>query len=87
MLLRGARCGSVHREHYYQRLVLSGWGHRKTVLAAYTLMVACGLSAVLYVHGGEHFRLALLLTWALIYAVLIVCVHALGRRSRGQTYE
>src|SRR5262249_53435950 len=28
--LRGARVWEAHREHYYQRLVQSGWGHRKT---------------------------------------------------------
>jgi hypothetical protein len=30
---RGASgCGRPHRSHHYQRLVLAGWGHRRTVL-------------------------------------------------------
>ena len=34
-LLRGEKIWRPHREHYYQRLILSGWGHRRTVLAEY----------------------------------------------------
>ena len=41
-LLRGEKIWRAHREHYYQRLVLSGWGHRRTVLAEYGVMVLCG---------------------------------------------
>jgi UDP-N-acetylmuramyl pentapeptide phosphotransferase/UDP-N-acetylglucosamine-1-phosphate transferase len=46
-LLRGERVWVAHKTHYYQRLVESGWGHRKTVLAEYALMAGCGGSAVL----------------------------------------
>src|SRR5207248_1198403 len=28
-LMRGEKVWQAHREHYYQRLVLSGWTHRK----------------------------------------------------------
>jgi UDP-N-acetylmuramyl pentapeptide phosphotransferase/UDP-N-acetylglucosamine-1-phosphate transferase len=42
---RGARLSQAHREHYYQRLILAGWGHRRTALAAYALMsVLLGLA-------------------------------------------
>jgi UDP-N-acetylmuramyl pentapeptide phosphotransferase/UDP-N-acetylglucosamine-1-phosphate transferase len=44
-ILCGAKIWEAHREHYYQRLVQSGWGHRKTVYAEYALMVACSLFA------------------------------------------
>ena len=30
-LLQGEKVWQAHRKHYYQRLVLGGWGHRKTV--------------------------------------------------------
>lgn len=46
-LLRGERIWRAHREHYYQRLVRCGWGHRKTALAGYALMTACGALALL----------------------------------------
>ena len=40
-LVCGERIWEAHRSHYYQRLVLLGWGHRRTVLAEYVLMLAC----------------------------------------------
>lgn len=44
-LLRGERVWEAHREHYYQRLVQMGWGHRRTAMSEYTLMVLAGISA------------------------------------------
>lgn len=69
-LLRGEKVWRAHREHYYQRLVLAGWGHRRTVLAEYALMLACGLTAVVYGQAGEPLRLAILLGWMGVYLVL-----------------
>ncbi len=79
-LLRGEKVWRAHREHYYQRLVLAGWGHRRTMLAEYALMLACGLSAVLYGRSGESLRLGILLGWVGIYGVLAWGV----RRVEGQ---
>lgn len=45
-LLRGRKIWQAHREHYYQRLVQSGLGHRNTALSAYALMLTAGASAV-----------------------------------------
>jgi len=36
----------AHREHYYQKLVRLGWGHRGTALAEYALMLAGGVLAL-----------------------------------------
>lgn len=44
---RGERFWEAHRSHYYQRLILTGWSHRRTALAAYGLMSvssACALA-------------------------------------------
>ena len=46
-LWRGERVWEPHKQHAYQRLVESGWGHRRTVLAAYGLMVVCLLLALI----------------------------------------
>lgn len=43
---RGEKIWQAHREHYYQRLVQSGFGHRNTALLAYMLMLMAGGSAV-----------------------------------------
>jgi len=45
-LLRGERVWQAHREHYYQRLVRMGFGHRGTALIAYAVMAACGAVAL-----------------------------------------
>lgn len=44
-LLRGDRFWQAHREHYYQRLIRMGWGHRRTALAYYGLMLVAGSAA------------------------------------------
>ena len=80
-LLRGERVWRAHREHYYQRLVLSGWSHKKTVLAEYCLMIACGMSAIAYTRTGESVRLMILICWVLIYCALAFCVRLVERRN------
>lgn len=81
-VLRGERIWRAHREHYYQRLVLLGWSHRKTVLAEYCLMLACGASAIVYTRATESVRLMLLVTWVLIYCALAWSVKMVERRSK-----
>ena len=80
-LLRGEKVWQAHREHYYQRLVLAGWGHRKTMLAEYFLMVACGITAVAYGQAGESWRLAILLGWVVVYIFLALGVRGVERRA------
>ncbi len=82
--LRREKVWQAHRQHYYQRLVLAGWGHRKTVLAEYVLMLACGLSALLYLEVNEQLRFVLLLGWAAVYSFLLYCVHGLEKRLAEQ---
>ena len=60
----------AHREHYYQRLVLIGWSHRRTVLAEYGVMLLCGGLAVLYHHSTENWKLVILGTWLVMFLVL-----------------
>jgi hypothetical protein len=74
----------AHREHYYQRLVLTGWGHRKTMVAEYGLMLATGATAVLYVHGTESVRLGLLSLWVIGYIVLARGVRAVELKAGKQ---
>jgi UDP-N-acetylmuramyl pentapeptide phosphotransferase/UDP-N-acetylglucosamine-1-phosphate transferase len=83
-LLAGEKIWQAHRCHYYQRLVRLGWGHRKTVLAEYLLMLACALSAVLAARGGLALQWAALAAWAFGYAGLALAV---GRLERGAGVE
>ncbi len=89
--LAGERVWQAHRSHYYQRLVRLGWGHRKTVLAEYALMLACALSAVLAVRAGPAVQWALIAGWIGLYALLVAGVSRLeageraGRPAGGRT--
>lgn len=77
---RGARIWEGHREHYYQRLVLSGWSHRRSVLAEYGLMLWCGGLAIVYRSATDRWRVAILLAWMAVFAGLAWAVHR--RESR-----
>jgi UDP-N-acetylmuramyl pentapeptide phosphotransferase/UDP-N-acetylglucosamine-1-phosphate transferase len=45
-LLRGERVWRAHREHYYQRMVRMGLGHRGTAAVGYAAMAACAGAAL-----------------------------------------
>lgn len=81
---RGERVWEAHRVHYYQRLVLSGWGHRRTVLAEYALMIGCGIAALLYHHSDGAGRTFILLGWLASFCALAFGVHVLEQRSVGR---
>jgi UDP-N-acetylmuramyl pentapeptide phosphotransferase/UDP-N-acetylglucosamine-1-phosphate transferase len=80
-LLRGEKVWEAHRTHYYQRLVLLGWGHRRTVLAEYALMLACAGSAVLAVRLPTVGQVVLIIGWILIYGLLMEGVEWLERQQ------
>ena len=44
--VHGERVWRAHRSHYYQRLVLMGWSHRRLALAEYALMLLSGGTAL-----------------------------------------
>lgn len=79
-LLRGEKIWEAHRTHYYQRLVLLGWGHRRTVLVEYVLMLACAGSAELAIHLPPAGQTMLAAGWLLIYGLLMWGVGQLERR-------
>lgn len=79
---RGQKIWEAHREHYYQRVVLSGWSHRRTVLAEYAVMIFCGGLAVLYHHANETWRLIILVTWVVMFFALGQLVRVMERRAR-----
>ncbi len=61
--LQGKRIWHSHREHYYQRLVLSGWTHRRLAISEYLLMIfcaACGVVLVFLPLTGRVYVIAML---------------------------
>lgn len=69
-ILRGEAVWKPHKTHYYQRLVQLGWGHRKTVLWEYVLMLSCALSAFWGAQQAVLWQWLLLGAWLIIYLVL-----------------
>ena len=68
-VLRGARVTEAHREHYYQRLIQLGWGHRNVSLAEYLLMLAVGITALSALQ--QTFPWQMLLTWCAVYICML----------------
>ncbi|HET9405084.1 MAG TPA: glycosyltransferase family 4 protein [Burkholderiales bacterium] len=79
-LARREKVWQAHRDHYYQRLVRLGWGHRATALAEYCLMLACGGLALAGQALTAEMQAAALAAAALAYVVLIVLIERGWRR-------
>ncbi|MEO8385647.1 MAG: glycosyltransferase family 4 protein [Betaproteobacteria bacterium] len=60
----------AHRQHYYQRLILSGWSHRRTVISYYFLMLGSTGSAL--AAQNSHFLYPIVSFWVITYASLLV---------------
>lgn len=71
-IIRGANISEAHREHYYQRLVQIGWGHRNVALFEYVLMLIVGISA-LWVRTDDCPWLMLLMCGS-VYACLMLAL-------------
>ena len=72
--MNGEKVWQAHKAHYYQRLVLMGWGHKKTALAEYVLMLLACSSAILVLKVPTFWLYALLLLWVFIFLWLMFLV-------------
>ncbi len=81
---RGERPWEAHRSHHYQRLVLAGWGHRKTLLWSYALMGASAATAVAGVRMPAAEQSWLLVVWGGVYALVHVKVGLVERVAAGE---
>jgi len=72
-LLSGEKIWLAHRSHYYQRLVLAGWSHRRTVIFEYLLMFCCGVTAI-FGQAAEMNLWVLLGVCGCIYLAIMVWV-------------
>ena len=73
-IVRGERIWRAHREHYYQRLVLSGWSTRKLALCAYAWMTALAAAALAGREEGPLLQRGIILAVTAAYAVLLVAI-------------
>lgn len=75
--LRGEKLWLAHREHFYQRLIQSGWSHRRLALTAYLAMVATGGSACLLLAASPALQALCIGAWGATYFLLM---RAIDRR-------
>ena len=80
--LRQEKVWEAHRDHYYQRVVLGGWGHRRTVLAEYGVMALCGGLALLYQHASGGWRFVVLGAWGMVFLSLACAVRGMEQRAQ-----
>ena len=66
-----------HREHYYQKLVRMGLGHRNTALVEYAVMVISGAGAVSTFYMGGIAQLIAIVAWG---TLLILAAETIDRR-------
>jgi UDP-N-acetylmuramyl pentapeptide phosphotransferase/UDP-N-acetylglucosamine-1-phosphate transferase len=81
-LARRERIWQAHKTHYYQRLVQLGWGHRKTVLWEYALMVACAIAAIVVMQLSAPAQWGMLGASVLTYLLLAIGIAMLETRSQ-----
>jgi UDP-N-acetylmuramyl pentapeptide phosphotransferase/UDP-N-acetylglucosamine-1-phosphate transferase len=81
-LLRMERVWQAHRDHYYQRLVQLGWGHRKTALAEYALMVTCGGLGIILLGQSTEIQIASIVAAAFVYFALMIAIEIAWRRFK-----
>jgi len=85
-MARGEKFWQAHRSHYYQRLVLSGWSHRKTAVAEYGVMIVCGLCALAFQSASGGIRVVIVGGLAVVFfivgwAVVMIEQRAMGREA------
>lgn len=80
--VRGARVWDAHRDHYYQRLIRMGWGHRRAAIAEYALMTLCGIAALAGLRWPHAGQMAMLLAAVLLYVLIGALVERAWRGYR-----
>jgi UDP-GlcNAc:undecaprenyl-phosphate/decaprenyl-phosphate GlcNAc-1-phosphate transferase len=83
-LLRGERLWQAHRLHFYQRLILSGWSHRRTLLCECALMLVCSAVAIGFPQRTVVTQIAAILVLAVVITAAMWAVdHRWQRFSAG----
>ena len=71
---RGEQPWQAHRTHYYQRLIRSGWSHKRLALAVYALMLAAAGSALSHRTAAAPAAAMHLVLWVAVYAGIAIAI-------------
>lgn len=83
-LLRREKIWHAHREHYYQRLIRMGLGHKNAALAEYALMLACGLCALFLLNSSLGAQMAVAIGWLGLYVIIMIRIDFTWRHQEKQ---
>jgi len=64
----------AHNTHFYQRLVLSGLGHKKVLMYEYALMIVCSILVIAVYNAEPVYQMLAILLTLVIYVVIAVVV-------------
>ena len=78
--LRGEKVWQAHRLHYYQRLIQMGWGHKKTALVEYILMLSIAICALVMLRLPYLWVVLLLSLWLVIYFFIMLKIDKLWKQ-------
>ena len=81
-ILMGEKFWKPHKTHYYQRLVQAGWGHHKTLVLEYGIMLACGISALVSVDASATVQVVVLSVWVLFYIIFFSWISRISSKQR-----
>jgi UDP-N-acetylmuramyl pentapeptide phosphotransferase/UDP-N-acetylglucosamine-1-phosphate transferase len=79
--LRRERLWQAHREHYYQRLVRMGFGHRGTAWIAYAAMLLCAAAALFGREQSPPVQAAVFAGASLVLAAMACWIDLRWRRA------
>jgi UDP-N-acetylmuramyl pentapeptide phosphotransferase/UDP-N-acetylglucosamine-1-phosphate transferase len=85
-MLRGELVWEAHRQHYYQRLILSGWSHRRTALSEYGLMLLCSAAALTGLRQPPAGQFALIFALALTIAAAMWAIDRRWKRFSAEAH-
>lgn len=73
--ISGEKFWQAHRNHYYQRLVQMGWGHKKTAIAEYILMLCVASTAIFLLDHSTFSIIIILILWFFIYLTIMYLIN------------
>lgn len=83
-LLGRKRVWQAHRDHFFQKMILMGFGHRNTALVEYIVMLVCGIGGMFVLNLPER-QLTMVAMWVAGYAILLGIIELLWRRGSSVT--
>ena len=80
-VVRGERVWQAHKDHYYQRIVRMGFGHRSAALLGYGVMLFCAVAALFGRVQSPYVQAATFAVSTFVLAAMALWVDRRWKRS------